>query len=63
MNDPTRQRLEALLSDNGQFAAGTQHERERIRALIKLRQETLDSRSAEYRECINILHAISAILY
>lgn len=58
MTDTTRRRLEALIADPGQFAAGQQHERDRICAIIKLRQQDLDCRSAEYRECINLLHAI-----
>lgn len=59
--DATRQRLEALISDSGQFSAGAQHERERIRAIIKLRQQNLDVRSAEHRECVAILHAIAQL--
>lgn len=61
MMDATRRRLEALISDSGQFSAGAQHERERIRAIIKLRQQDLDVRSAEHRECVAILHAISQL--
>lgn len=61
MTESTRQRLEALISDSGQFSAGAQHERERIRAIIKLRQQDLDVRSAEHRECVAILHAIARL--
>jgi hypothetical protein len=41
MSDSFRARLEALISDQGMYKAGIQHERRRVQALLALRIEAL----------------------
>jgi hypothetical protein len=51
-------RLEALVSDSGLFKAGREHEREHIKALIRVRMDQLNKNSIAWQECHNLLGII-----
>jgi hypothetical protein len=51
-------RLEALVSDSGLFKAGREHEREHLKALIRVRMDQLHENSVAWQECRNLLHIL-----
>ena len=51
-------RLEALVSDSGLFKAGREHEREHVKALIRVRMDQLHENSIAWQECRNLLDVI-----
>jgi len=52
------QRLQALVSDSGLFKAGREHEREHVKALIRVRMDQLHHNSIAWQECRNLLDII-----
>ena len=52
-------RLEALVSDSGLFKAGREHEREHVKALIRVRMDQLHQNSIAWQECRNLLDVIN----
>jgi len=52
------QRLQALVSDSGLFKAGRDHEREHVKALIRVRMDQLHHNSIAWQECRNLLDII-----
>jgi hypothetical protein len=52
------QRLQALVSDSGLFKAGREHEREHVKALIRVRMDQLHENSIAWQECLNLLDVI-----
>jgi hypothetical protein len=52
------QRLQALVSDSGLFKAGREHEREHIKALIRVRMDQLHHNSIAWQECRNLYNII-----
>jgi hypothetical protein len=57
MIDPL-QRLQALVSDSGLFKAGRDHEREHVKALIRVRMDQLHHNSIAWQECRNLYNII-----
>ena len=57
MIDPL-QRLQALVSDSGLFKAGRDHEREHVKALIRVRMDQLHQNSIAWQECRNLYNII-----
>ena len=51
-------RLQALVSDSGLFKAGREHEREHVKALIRVRMDQLHENSIAWQECRNLLDVI-----
>lgn len=51
-------RLQALVSDSGLFKAGREHEREHVKALIRVRMDQLHHNSIAWQECRNLLDVI-----
>jgi hypothetical protein len=54
----TLQRLQALVSNSGLFKAGREHEREHVKALIRVRMDQLHENSIAWQECRNLLDVI-----
>jgi hypothetical protein len=52
------QRLQALVSDSGLFKAGREHEREHVKALIRVRMDQLHHNSIAWQECRNLYNII-----
>ena len=52
------QRLQALVSDSGLFKAGREHEREHVKALLRVRMDQLHHNSVAWQECRNLLDVI-----
>ena len=52
------QRLQALVSDSGLFKAGREHEREHVKALIRVRMDQLHHNSIAWQECHNLYNII-----
>ena len=52
------QRLQALVSDSGLFKAGREHEREHVKALIRVRMDQLHHNSIAWQECRNLLNIL-----
>ena len=52
------QRLQALVSDSGLFKAGREHEREHVKALIRVRMDQLHHNSIAWQECRNLYNVI-----
>ena len=52
------QRLQALVSDSGLFKAGREHEREYVKALIRVRMDQLHHNSIAWQECRNLLNIL-----
>jgi hypothetical protein len=52
------QRLQALVSNSGLFKAGREHEREHIKALIRVRMDQLHHNSIAWQECRNLYNII-----
>ena len=57
MND-ILQRLEALITYTGLFKAGREHEREHVRALIRVRMDQLHHNSIAWQECRNLYNLV-----
>jgi hypothetical protein len=57
MIDPL-QRLQALVSDSGLFNAGREHEREHVKALIRVRMDQLHQNSIAWQECRNLYNIL-----
>jgi len=57
MIDPL-QRLQALVSDSGLFKAGRDHEREHVKALLRVRMDQLHHNSIAWQECRNLYNII-----
>jgi hypothetical protein len=57
MIDPL-QRLQALVSDSGLFKAGREHEREHVKALIRVRMDQLHHNSVAWQECRNLYNIL-----
>jgi hypothetical protein len=51
-------RLQALVSDSGLFKAGREHEREHVKALIRVRMDQLHHNSIAWQECQNLYNII-----
>ena len=51
-------RLEALISDSGLFKAGREHEREHVKALLRVRMDQLHQNSIAWQECRNLYNII-----
>ena len=51
-------RLQALVSDSGLFKAGREHEREHVKALIRVRMDQLHHNSIAWQECRNLYNII-----
>ena len=51
-------RLQALVSDSGLFKAGREHEREHVKALIRVRMDQLHQNSIAWQECRNLYNII-----
>ena len=51
-------RLQALVSDFGLFKAGREHEREHVKALIRVRMDQLHQNSIAWQDCRNLLDVI-----
>ena len=51
-------RLQALISDSGLFKAGREHEREHVKALIRVRMDQLHHNSIAWQECRNLYNII-----
>ena len=54
----TLRRLQALVSDAGLFKAGREHEREHLKALIRVRMSQLHENSIAWQECRNLYDII-----
>ena len=54
----TLRRLQALVSDVGLFKAGREHEREHLKALIRVRMSQLHENSIAWHECRNLYEII-----
>lgn len=52
------QRLQALVSDSGLFKAGREHERQHVKALIRVRMDQLHHNSIAWQECRNLLNIL-----
>jgi hypothetical protein len=52
------QRLQALVSDSGLFKAGREHEREHVKALLRVRMDQLHHNSIAWQECRNLYNII-----
>jgi len=52
------QLLQALVSDSGLFKAGREHEREHVKALIRVRMDQLHHNSIAWQECRNLLNIL-----
>ena len=52
------QRLQALVSDSGLFKAGRDHEREHVKALLRVRMDQLHQNSIAWQECRNLYNII-----
>ena len=52
------QRLQALVSDSGLFKAGREHEREHVKAFIRVRKDQLHHNSIAWHECRNLYNII-----
>lgn len=52
------QRLQALVSDSGLFKAGRDHEREHVKALLRVRMDQLHQNSIAWQECQNLYNII-----
>jgi hypothetical protein len=52
------QRLQALVSDSGLFKAGREHEREHVKALLRVRMDQLHHNSVAWQECRNLYNII-----
>ena len=51
-------RLQALVSDSGLFKAGREHEREHVKALLRVRMDQLHQNSVAWQECRNLYNII-----
>ena len=51
-------RLQALVSDSGLFKAGREHEREHVKALIRVRMDQLHHNSIAWQECRNLYNIL-----
>ena len=52
------QRLQALVSNSGLFKAGREHEREHVKALLRVRMDQLHQNSIAWQECRNLYNII-----
>ena len=52
------QRLQALVSDSGLFKVGREHEREHVKALLRVRMDQLHQNSIAWQECRNLYNII-----
>ena len=57
MIDPLK-RLQALVGDSGLFKAGRDHEREYVKALLRVRMDQLHHNSVAWQECRNLYNII-----